>query len=381
MKIKAILLAMAANEIKQMIPPYLLEDIKRRDPKPLFKAFVIGQEGKAEATLVSVGNVIKTWFADAIGKLSRKIWPGMKLFHNHGETNDHEGRDQIGEVAGVRAKSVDGKFSTVIAAYVFPEFSNLPLDIASIEAVINIDDNRDGVHAVDVEDVTGIALGNSALNRPGFPGATLIGTLQAFAKDIQLNKGGKVTKEEMKQGIKDGSFTPSDLFSSDELTSDTFVSAHIKECEKKASVSEYGRRKDAEDKLTTIKSENETANKALKDENATLKSENAGSKSGDIFKSKYVERKLTTKQIEFIEAKRKNFKVSDPEKINEEIDTFMDTRVVELKENMELLGVKDESKVPEIKDEENKEPENKTPGSEAAGDELKGEDADLAPPL
>ncbi len=184
MKIRAKLLHMGESEIKAMIPPYHFEDIKRRDTKPLFKAFVVGQEGQAEANWVGVGKVVKTWFKDAIGKLSRRIWPGLKLFHNHAETNDpDESRPEIGEVAGSRTKMIDGKFSAVIAAYIYPEYSKLPLDIASIEADVHVDNigGDDEVHAVDVEDVSGIALGNSKVERPGFPGATLLGELQAFA--------------------------------------------------------------------------------------------------------------------------------------------------------------------------------------------------------
>ena len=183
MKIRARLLHMAESEIKAMIPPYYFADIKRRDPKPIFKAYVVGQEGQAEANWVGVGKVVKNWFKDAIGKLSRKIYTGLKLFHNHEETNEYdESRTEIGEVAGSRAKEIDGKFSAVIAAYIYPEYKNLPLDIASIEADILIDDAiDDDIHAVNVDDVTGIALGNSAVDRPGFPGATLLGELQAFA--------------------------------------------------------------------------------------------------------------------------------------------------------------------------------------------------------
>jgi hypothetical protein len=184
MKIRAKLLHMGESEIKAMIPPYYFADIKQRDPRPLFKAFVVGQEGQVEANWVGVGKVVKTWFKDAIGKLSKRIWSGLKLFHNHAETNDSDTtRPEIGEVAGSRTRTIDGKFSTIIAAYIYPEYAKLPLDIASIEANIRIDnmEDDDEVHDVNVEDVVGIALGSSAVDKPGFPGATLLGELQAFA--------------------------------------------------------------------------------------------------------------------------------------------------------------------------------------------------------
>lgn len=192
MKIRAKLLFMADSEIRAMIPPFFLERIKQKDPKPLFKAFIVGQEGEAEASWVGIGKVVKTWFADAIGKLVRRIWSGLQIFHNHAETNIHEGREPIGEVAGTRAKTIDGKFSAVIAAYIYPEYKELPLDIASIEADVNINNDVTGdIRAVDVEEVTGIALGNSAVDRPGFPGATLLGELQAFAGKEEITSSPK----------------------------------------------------------------------------------------------------------------------------------------------------------------------------------------------
>jgi hypothetical protein len=42
---------------------------------------------------------------------------------------------------------------------------------------------------VGVDNVTGIALGNSKLDTPGFPGATLLGQLQAFAKENGIDMG------------------------------------------------------------------------------------------------------------------------------------------------------------------------------------------------
>jgi len=193
MKIRAKLLQMAESEIKAMITPYDFDNIKRKDKNPLFKAFVVGQEGKAESNWVGVGQVVKHWFKDAIGKLTRLIYPGLKLFHNHAETNDpDENREAIGRVVGSRSQEIKGKFSAVIAAYIFPEYKNLPLDIASVEANVLIDDTlTDEIHAVDVEDVTGIALGNSAVDRPGFPGATLLGELQAFADKSKQTEGRK----------------------------------------------------------------------------------------------------------------------------------------------------------------------------------------------
>jgi len=188
MRIRATLLHMAESEIKKIIPPYVMDDIKQKDPKPLFRAYVVGQEGQAEANWVGIGKLVKTWFASAIGSIVKKLWPGLEIFHNHGETNEHEGRTQIGEVAGSKASIIDDKTSAVAVAYIYPEYRELPLDVASIEVEVNLDESmaNEGVHADDVAEVTGIALGNSKVNRPGFPGATLLGELQAMAEKIGI---------------------------------------------------------------------------------------------------------------------------------------------------------------------------------------------------
>ena len=48
---------------------------------------------------------------------------------------------------------------------------------------INPDDN---VHDIDVGDVTGIVLGNSAIDKPGFADATLLSQIQAMSKKLEI---------------------------------------------------------------------------------------------------------------------------------------------------------------------------------------------------
>lgn len=93
---------------------------------------------------------------------------------------------QIGEVVGSVAKNIKNKLTAFAAIYIYPEYRNIPLDVASIEADISIDPEEKGIHAIDVQDITGIALGNSNVNKPGFASATLQGELQAFADRLKL---------------------------------------------------------------------------------------------------------------------------------------------------------------------------------------------------
>lgn len=364
---------MAESEIRAMIPPYYFDNIKRRDPKPLFKAFVVGQEGQAESNWVGFGKVVKNWFKDAIGKLSRKIYPGLSLFYNHAETNEpDEDRREIGEVAGSRAQDVKGKFSAVIAAYIYPEYKKLTLDIASVEVDVFIDDSGvDEIHAVNVDDVTGIALGNSAVDSPGFPGATLLGELQAFAGQSQSNKGGRdvdITISDVKDFIKADKVKPSDLFGNDALTSDPFVKGYVEDERKDASSGEYGHRKRHETKFDSDREEWEKKEKAQAEEIKKLKTEGAKIKAVDLFNTKVKERKLDKKQTKFIEQKRTDFEPEDLENLDKEVDKFMDGKLEEYKKTADIFGVKTE----EVK-------EDKKPGSEPGSEEEEEGDASHIP--
>jgi len=366
MKFKALLLHMAATEIKAMIPPYYFDDIKRRDPKPLFKAFVVGQEGKAEAKWVGVGNIVKTWFADAIGKMTRMIWPGLKLFHGHEETNETEGRQEVGEVAGSRAQTIDNKYSAVIAAYIYPEFKNLPLNIASVEVEVESQDIDGDIKAVNVKDVTAIALGNSAINKPGFPGATLLGELQAFAKGTESNKEVIMTLDEIKEFIKNEGLDPSEVFKQEQLLDDPIIKGYIKGEVKETKGNEYSARQrnlaEYEEKTNKL----EADKKKLEDENKKLKTEGAKVQATDLFGKKAKERKLDEKQTKFIDMKKTSFVPEDLENVDKEVDKFMDTALEDYKKTAsEIFGI------------EEKKETDLTPGGEP--DETGVENVDLLP--
>ena len=183
MRITARVREMAQSEIVSMIGPARIREIQRTDPHPTFKAFVVGHEGEAAGYLVGVGNIVKRWFRSAVVKLHEAIQMGLKIFHGHGETNDQVGRTPIGEVVGKKLMTIGNKVSTVVAVHLFPEYARLPLDIASIEASVDLEEDRKrGLYVADVGEVSAIALSNSAIETPGFAGATLLGQLQAFAK-------------------------------------------------------------------------------------------------------------------------------------------------------------------------------------------------------
>ena len=201
MRILAKLQHMASSEIMNIIPNDVYEKIKTKDPHPLFQAYIVGHEGEATPNMVGLGTKTLHWFSSAVNKLWQKMKYGTKIFHGHNLDSSHEGRQSIGEVVGKTIKTIKDKVNAIAITYIYPEFRGLPLDVASIEADVRINPD-DSVHGVDVGDITGIALGNSAVEKPAFAGATLLSQIQAMARELKLTDepkwqlGFKITGQE-----------------------------------------------------------------------------------------------------------------------------------------------------------------------------------------
>ena len=189
-RILARIRAMSEAEVLAVVPPRIIRDIKREDPRPLFKAFVIGQEGVAEPHAVGIGKTIMRWFSSAIKALFMKLDLSTKVFNGHEETNEHAGRTPVGEVIGKDLQTINGFLSAVAVTYIYPQFKDFPFDVASIEATVEMpgDEREFDVEEADVVEVTGIALGDSRVDTPAFPGATLQAALQAFADKATPHK-------------------------------------------------------------------------------------------------------------------------------------------------------------------------------------------------
>ena len=183
MKFTAKLQQMASSEIINIIPKDVYDEIKLRDPHPLFQAYVVGHEGEAIGEEVGGVKRVLNYFSSAINKMWEKLKYKTKVFHGHNIDSSHEGRQSIGEVVGKVIETIKDKAHAIAIMYIYPEYRDLPLNIASIEADVEI--NPDDT-VVDIWDITGIALGNSAIEKPGFAGATLLSQIQAMSKKLEL---------------------------------------------------------------------------------------------------------------------------------------------------------------------------------------------------
>ena len=345
MKFLAKLQNMAASEIMNIIPHDVYEEIKKQDPTPLFQAYVVGHEGEVTGRMVGMGEKVLHWFSSAVNKLWEKLKYGTKIFHGHNIDSGHEGRPSIGEVVGKVVKTIKDKVNAIAIAYIYPDYRGLPLDVASIEVDVNINPD-DSVHDVDVGDITGIALGNSAVDKPGFAGATLLSQIQAFANDrSQFNTGGEnmPTLEDIRKFVGEEGVSPSEVFGRDQLIDDPVVKGYVEGERKIASTGEYAHRKRTDEAFDKARKEWEDKEKKYQEDINKMKIDGAKVTAADLFSKKIKERKLEDKQAKFVDVKREAFEPQNVDELEKEVDAFLDTTLEDYKKTAKIFG-KEEKK-------------------------------------
>jgi hypothetical protein len=343
LKICGELQEMGAEEVLRSVSALDYKRIKQTDPKPTFRAYVIGHEGESEGKVVGIGRVIKKWVRSAITNINERLVIGTKVFHLHEMTNDHEGRQPIGEVVGKTLSEIAGRLSSIAVMYIFPEYRDAPLDVASIEADItmpeSINPNARTVD-VDVEEITAIALGNSQMNKPGFAGATLLASLQEFTADANREKppkeGDKMTPDEIKRAIRDAKLKPSDLFGSDEISEDPTVQGVIRDRRR----NEEGFGKRMEEKLEAEKAKLEQEKKDLQARLDVSNRAQLKARAADSLRPAIEKRKLDEKQSAFVLKHADRFSPASEESLPGDLDKFLDAQLDDFKANAEIFGVK-----------------------------------------
>jgi len=323
MKLVVKLQEMAASEIKRYIADDVYTRIKSQDDNPMFAAFVVGQEGESTGPLNIGGkkvNVVKKWFADVIKKLHDKLKVGIPLFvgHNAGQEldNTHAGRQLIGEIVGKSMEWIGGKLSTIAIGYLKPAARALGLDVASIEASLEISTDGQEIEVSGIDDVTGIALGNSRFEKPGFPGAVILAAVQEFAEKGE----DRMTLEEVKAFIKENKTKPSEIYGSTALKGDPIVEGIIQDETK----TEYARRKKAEEKLDEEKTKWETEKADLTGKLQESKSQLLSGTLKEKIKAIIQTRKFDESETAFIEDFTSDLKVEDEAKIDEIVNAKID---------------------------------------------------------
>lgn len=358
MKMLIHLQAMPDADVLDLIPTNKFLEMKRRDPHPLFKAYVVGQEGFFSPKVVGKGQQLMEWVDSTIRRIVDKLKLGTKVFIDHNEDSSHAGRQSVGEVVGTGLDWIDEKTSALAVVYIKPDFRDMNLDVASLELQAEIQDQGQDIPNVLIDDITGIALGDSRIHKPAFPGATLQGELQAFVDKYTVLQGGDTMDlDQIKQLIKSGGHRPSDVFGLDELTKDpivvTFIDTTTQSLKTKLT-GEYIQRQDLKGESEKNKTDAEKAHdkevKELNEKLTTQGQEIAKGKVPGMFKTEAKRRKLTERQLGNIEADLGLFIPEDPEKIEVEFPKWLDDQVTREGEMAKRYGVEEE--VEEKPDEE-----------------------------
>ena len=331
-RVTAMLHHMAAGELLAMVDGAQLERIRKEDPRPELRAYTIAHEGEVQGNMLGVGNIVIRYLRDVIVKIGEKLRIGTWIYHGHSQDFD---RKAIGEVVGKAAQHIDGVLTQVAAVWIYPDFRDATLDVASIEALVEFRDGVDGkATAIDVEEITGIALADSTQETPGFPGATLLATVQAFVQ----GKDSAMTLEEIKQALKDGGYSPSDVFERDALTADTAVQAALTESVEAATKTEREAKRAIQERLGGKLDKQ-------REELDALKKESVLSKTSSVLDGIAKERELTDEQRKFVERRLNTFETDaeDEGALKGALNRHLDAELKEFKEYRELMGIKDDA--------------------------------------
>ena len=253
---------------------------------------------------------------------------GTKFFVDHGTDNSHEDRKPVGEVIASGIREISGVLSNIIVGH-FPNKDDVKdLDVCSMEA--NIQTENDVVS--DVDDISGIALGNSDVSHPAFAGATRLATVQCFIeKDAKpkenremADEPRELTFDQVLAGVKKLNVFPWQLFDLETMKKDTTYGKIFTE---NARLTADNERLTGELKTTTDKSA-----EAVKQADIA----SAGTRIDTILGEGH-----TQKQIAFIKGRFNPDKVEDL--TDEGLKKFVEQGEKEFAETVKLLGVTDTS--------------------------------------
>jgi hypothetical protein len=334
---------MSDDELTDHINCTAYRRIHKTDSKPEFRAYCISHEGESTGKVVGIGRIIKKWARSAITNITERLNIGTKVFHLHEMTNDHEGRKPIAEVVGKVLSDISGKLSSIAIMYIYPEYRDIPLDVASIEADITLPETVNPAARavdVDVEEITGVVLGNSEIVKPGFAGATLLASLQEFAENASREKppkeGEQMTPDEIKKAVREAKLRPSDLFGSDEMSDDPIVREVIRDKRR----NEEGFEKRMSEKWDAEKKKLEDENKDLKTKLETKDRTLLKTKAAESLKPAVEKRKLDEKQTAFIMKNAARFEPKSEETLAGDLDKFLDVQLDDYKGFAEIHGIK-----------------------------------------
>jgi hypothetical protein len=291
-----------------------------------------------------------TWPRQAVQAVGNVIKRGLQFFKGHNSDNSTSNRRSLGKVLGHITKEIKGKLNQIVIGY-FPDKQEAQnCDVCSIEADIILKQNGTSAIAEAIENITGIALGNSSTETPAFAGAVRLGSIQAFEKvDDPPSKtthkekktegdSMELTFEKVKQFLKDKMVWPNQVYDAEVLKKDHVFGKVYQEYE--ALKSKFT---DLETKYNTTVTELTTERKEKAKDGAKAKL------------NTFYPEGITEVQKKFLE---KEFNKNLPEDLsNDGLKIFVDKGLESYKEYASIFGgdrsQSQEPKVPPTKQPEN----------------------------
>lgn len=341
----------AANQIEldELVEASVMRNIKARDPHPEIRLYSIGHEGEANLHLPGIGTKTFTWIQAAIRAIKDKLEIGTAVFDRHDpNTNSHVGRIQIGEVVGKALRQIGDRLNTLAAIYIYPEFKSRPLGVASFEAEMEFSHDGHQAWPTEIHDVSGIALSDADLDTPGFPGATLLGAVQAYVQAFEGEFGDdKMNQSDVKKAVKDLNLNPSQLYDIGDIMADSTVAKKMRDGV--ADLSQKSERLETQRddaRAQVVKLENTNAETTKK-----LKQHTMQSKGATVLDTLLAdpERKLDDKAKLFVRRSLKSFSTiaEDDDALKVDVGKFVDGAVKEYGElAKDVFGVEADNKPP-----------------------------------
>lgn len=244
--VTASLKLMNGDEVMQHVPDSVLSRIKKDDPHPVFAMMNIGYEGESSGSVDLPENI--SWFKQLwplkavkqlVNFLTGSKKPNVYEFH----TDDENERVAVGSVVSGFKEVVYDVTHAIAVAYInnFNTRNRLEtgfLDICSLEATCEFmqTDNPFKYAVKNVKSLTGIALGSSSVETPGFAEASIIAVVENMKKKDELEGKVKnmedtskpITMGQVKVWIQDSKIRPDQLFTVQDLTAVEAVVSAIK---------------------------------------------------------------------------------------------------------------------------------------------------------
>lgn len=321
MFIQALELELTPEEMKKSIPP---EVRKKIQGKGILQAYTVAHEGRSQPKVLGEGTKPLHWTKAVVRRLADNIQAGAKFFIGHGKSNSHDGRREVGEVLSSFVKEIKGKLSNIVIGW-FPEKNAVAeMDVCSIEASVDVDETNSYVD--DVNEVSAIALGASAVDSPAFPGAMRLASLQCFEEEPKKNNPGEgdedmaITFRDVQDFIKERNVFAHQLYKESDLRNDREFAPLFSDSEEK------------DKKITNLEKQVEEQKKINKDIDSKAKVALAK----DRF-DKLAPKDLTTKQKAFIDSRFNPEKVADMS--DDEIKEYFENERKDFAETAKLFGV------------------------------------------